>query len=120
LVSGTSRWVSDAEGRPVRLATLRREDAMDYQRLSRQRDNRVRLRTLTLILLLTLSLFAVAFLLVVGPRWVWYAVAAAFTGVLGVIGSSAAHGRRGRRRPVRAIRVPHQGGDPFGLAVVVE
>ena len=88
-ISGTSRWISDAEGRPVRLAAVRREDAVDYLRLSRQRDNRVRLRTLTLILFLALGLLGGAFLLVVGPRWAWYAVAACLAGVLGVIGSSA-------------------------------
>jgi S-DNA-T family DNA segregation ATPase FtsK/SpoIIIE len=87
-VSRVSRWVSDAEGRPVRLAAVRREDAVDYLRLSRQRDNRVRLRTLTLAFLLALFLFAVSFLLLLGSHRAWYSAAALVVGVLGVIGSS--------------------------------
>ncbi|HET6481978.1 MAG TPA: cell division protein FtsK [Actinoplanes sp.] len=88
-VSSASRWISDAEGRPVRLAAVRREDAADYLRLSRQRDNRVRLRTVILIALLSLVLLVVAFLLVMGSRGAWSAAAALLVGVLGVIGSSA-------------------------------
>jgi S-DNA-T family DNA segregation ATPase FtsK/SpoIIIE len=88
-VSGTSRWLSDAEGRPVRLAAVRREDAVDYLRLSRQRDNRVRLRTLILFTLTILAALAVAFLLIAAPRWVWFACLATVVGMLGVIGSSA-------------------------------
>jgi S-DNA-T family DNA segregation ATPase FtsK/SpoIIIE len=45
-VGGTMRWVADREGEPVRLAAVRREDAAEYLKLSRQRDGRVRLRTL--------------------------------------------------------------------------
>ena len=88
-ITATSRWVSDAEGRPVRLAAVRREDAMDYLRLSRQRDGRVRMRTLILLTLLVVAVAAVAVLLVVAPCWTWYATATALLGVLGVVGSSA-------------------------------
>lgn len=88
-IAGTSRWVSDAEGRPVRLAAVRREDAIDYLRLSRQRDARVRLRTLTLIAALLFGAVAAVVLLVAAPRWAWYAAIAALIGVLGLIGSSA-------------------------------
>ncbi|WP_067509258.1 cell division protein FtsK [Actinoplanes sp. TFC3] len=88
-VAGTSRWMSDAEGRPVRLAAVRREDAADYLRLSRQRDGRVRLRTLILLTTLMLSLFVAAVLLIAAPRWAWYAATVAIVGVLGFIGSSA-------------------------------
>lgn len=40
-VGGTLRWVSNKEGKPVRLAAVRCEDAADYLRLSRRRDGRV-------------------------------------------------------------------------------
>ncbi|XVV11768.1 cell division protein FtsK [Actinoplanes sp. CA-131856] len=88
-VTGTSRWVSDAEGRPVRLAAVRREDATDYLRLSRQRDARVRLRTLSLIAFLLASVVIVAALVIAGPRWTWWVSAASLFAVLGVAGSSA-------------------------------
>ena len=88
-VAGTSRWVSDAEGRPVRQAAVRREDAADYLRLSRQRDDRVRMRVLILLIALTFGLVTGAFLLIAGPGWIPYAILAVLFGVLGVIGSSA-------------------------------
>ncbi|WP_433721730.1 cell division protein FtsK [Actinoplanes sp. CA-051413] len=88
-VAGTARWATDAEGMPVRLAAVRREDAEQYLKLSRQRDGRVRLRTLILLASLTLGAFAVTALLIATPRWAWYATLAALVGVLGVIGSSA-------------------------------
>jgi S-DNA-T family DNA segregation ATPase FtsK/SpoIIIE len=88
-IGGSARWVSDAEGRPVRLAAVRREDAEDYLKLSRQRDGRVRLRTLIMIASMAIGAFAVAFLLIATPRWAWYSTFAALVGVLGLIGSSA-------------------------------
>ncbi|MEV7622657.1 cell division protein FtsK [Actinoplanes sp. NPDC089786] len=87
-LAATARWSSDAEGRPVRLAAVRREDAEDYLRLSRQRDGRVRLRTLILILALGVGASAVTTMLVVAPRWAWYCALAAIAGLFGVIGSS--------------------------------
>ncbi|WP_043231635.1 cell division protein FtsK [Streptomyces sp. NRRL F-5193] len=45
-VGGVVRWVSDHEGGPVRAAAVRREDAVEYLRLSSQRDDRVKLRSL--------------------------------------------------------------------------
>lgn len=88
-ITGASQWVSDAEGRPVRLAAVRREDAMDYLRLSRQRDSRVRLRTLTLIAALLAVAAVAAFLVIAAPRWTRYVAAGSLVGVLGLIGSSA-------------------------------
>ncbi|MDR7300404.1 FtsK/SpoIIIE domain-containing protein [Haloactinomyces albus] len=44
IVSGTARWVFDAEGQPLRAAAARREDAAEYLRLTYQRDARVRTR----------------------------------------------------------------------------
>jgi S-DNA-T family DNA segregation ATPase FtsK/SpoIIIE len=46
VVRGMCRWMSDAEGLPVRLAAVARADAEQYVRLSRQRDTRVRARTI--------------------------------------------------------------------------
>ena len=88
-VAGTARWATDAEGMPVRLAAVRREDAEQYLKLSRQRDGRVRLRTLILLASLTLGAFGVTALLVATPRWAWCATLAALVVILGVIGSSA-------------------------------
>ncbi|WP_432016187.1 cell division protein FtsK [Streptomyces hydrogenans] len=45
-VGGVVRWVADHEGGPVRAAAVRREDAVEYLRLSSQRDDRVKLRSL--------------------------------------------------------------------------
>jgi len=88
-VAGIRRWVTDAEGMPVRLAAVRREDAEQYLKLSRQRDGRVRLRTLILLASMALGIFAVATVLVAAPRWAWYSTLVALVGILGVIGSSA-------------------------------
>lgn len=44
IISGTARWVFDAEGQPLRSAAARREDAAEYLRLTTQRDARVRTR----------------------------------------------------------------------------
>ena len=88
-IAGTSRWISDAEGRPVRLAAVRQEDAADYLRLSRQRDGRVRLRTLILLSALAISVPTGTILLVAAPRWAWYSALVVLIGVLGLIGSSA-------------------------------
>jgi S-DNA-T family DNA segregation ATPase FtsK/SpoIIIE len=88
-IASTARWVSDAEGLPVRLAAVRREDAQEYLRLSRQRDGRVRLRTLVVLAALMIGTVGVLFLLVALPRWAWYGTIAALVGGLGLIGSSA-------------------------------
>ena len=44
ILRAVSRWLSDAEGHPVRNAVARREEAGEYLKLSRQRDGRVRAR----------------------------------------------------------------------------
>jgi S-DNA-T family DNA segregation ATPase FtsK/SpoIIIE len=88
-IVGTARWASDAEGLPVRLAAVRREDAEDYLRLSRQRDARVRLRVLTLFMAMAAFAAGVTSLLIVASPQIWYATFAALVGLLGVIGSSA-------------------------------
>ena len=87
-VAGTARWMSDAEGLPVRLAAVRQEDADDYLRLSRQRDGRVRLRTIVLLAAVAVGAAGAFLLLAATPRWAWYATLAALVGALGLIGSS--------------------------------
>jgi S-DNA-T family DNA segregation ATPase FtsK/SpoIIIE len=49
MLRGINHWVTDAEGRPVRSAMARAEDADQYLKLSRQRDARVRLRTIIML-----------------------------------------------------------------------
>ncbi|MFE9677412.1 cell division protein FtsK [Streptomyces sp. NPDC006259] len=68
-VGGTMRWVADREGEPVRLAAVRREDAAEYLKLSRQRDGRVRLRTLVTVLAMFTGLGAALAIYVLAPDW---------------------------------------------------
>ncbi|MEU1343400.1 cell division protein FtsK [Streptomyces sp. NPDC005827] len=68
-VGGTVRWVADREGEPVRLAAVRREDAAEYLKLSRQRDGRVRLRTLVAVLGMFVGLGSALALYVLAPDW---------------------------------------------------
>ncbi|MFJ4034343.1 cell division protein FtsK [Streptomyces griseoluteus] len=68
-VGGTMRWVADREGEPVRLAAVRREDAAEYLKLSRQRDGRVRLRTLVAVLALFVGVGAALAIYVLAPDW---------------------------------------------------
>ncbi|MFI9247231.1 cell division protein FtsK [Streptomyces sp. NPDC053086] len=68
-VGGTMRWVADREGEPVRLAAVRREDAAEYLKLSRQRDGRVRLRTLVAVLALFVGVGSALAIYVLAPDW---------------------------------------------------
>ncbi|BDD74833.1 cell division protein FtsK [Streptomyces anthocyanicus] len=68
-VGGTLRWVADREGEPVRLAAVRREDAAEYLKLSRQRDGRVRLRTLVTVLAMFTGLATALAIYVLAPAW---------------------------------------------------
>ncbi|MEU4038567.1 cell division protein FtsK [Streptomyces collinus] len=68
-VGGTMRWVADREGESVRLAAVRREDAAEYLKLSRQRDGRVRLRTLVTVLALFVGLGSALAIYVLAPDW---------------------------------------------------
>ncbi|MFD4541345.1 cell division protein FtsK [Streptomyces bauhiniae] len=68
-VGGAMRWVADREGEPVRLAAVRREDAAEYLKLSRQRDGRVRLRTLVAVLALFIGVGAALAIYVLAPGW---------------------------------------------------
>ncbi|QMV23360.1 cell division protein FtsK [Streptomyces sp. SCUT-3] len=101
LTGGTLRWVRDAEGEPVRLAAVRREDAAEYLKLSRQRDGRVRLRTLLATLASLTGLTTALALYVLAPGWLQAVSVTAVLLALGRAGTPA-------DAPVatRAVEVP--------------
>ncbi|OIJ69738.1 cell division protein FtsK [Streptomyces mangrovisoli] len=88
-VGGTMRWMADTEGEPVRLAAVRREDAAEYLKLSRQRDGRVRLRTLVAVLALFTGLGAALAVYVLAPEWLQAVSAGAVVMALGSAGRRA-------------------------------
>lgn len=86
LLRGLVNWVTDAEGRPVRHASARREDAAEYMKLSLQRDGRVRARTAILVGLGAAGVAAVLLggeLLPALAQWAFVALAVAGLGWLG-------------------------------------
>ncbi|MEW2076778.1 cell division protein FtsK [Streptomyces sp. NPDC013433] len=88
-VGGTMRWVADREGEPVRLAAVRREDAAEYLKLSRQRDGRVRLRTLVAVLGMFIGLGTALAMYVLAPAWLQAVSVTALVMALGVAGRRA-------------------------------
>ncbi len=100
-VGGTMRWVADREGEPVRLAAVRREDAAEYLKLSRQRDGRVRLRTLVTVLGMFIGLGLALAIYVMAPDWLQALSVGALVLALGINGRKA-------DQPVihRAVEVP--------------
>lgn len=89
VLQATGRWVSDAEGIPVRLAAVRREDADEYLRLSRQRDDRVRARSIILAAGLLLGLGTALTLWIVAPAVARDAALVLAVAVLGASGAPA-------------------------------
>ncbi|MBR8643007.1 cell division protein FtsK [Streptomyces tuirus] len=85
-VGGTMRWMADREGEPVRLAAVRREDAAEYLKLSRQRDRRVRLRALVAVLGMFVGLGLALALYVLAPDWLQVLSVGALVLALGVNG----------------------------------
>ncbi|MFJ9693667.1 cell division protein FtsK [Kitasatospora sp. NPDC101183] len=83
------RWTSDAEGQPLRAAAARREDAELYLKLTRQRDNRVKLRSLVSLLGSVFGLTAVIVLWVLTSTATLLALASAVVLALGVAGAPA-------------------------------
>ena len=86
LLRGLVDWVTDAEGRPVRHASARREDAAEYLKLSQQRDGRVRARAAIAAGLGAAGIAAVLLgheLLPELVQWAFVAAAAAGLGWLG-------------------------------------
>ncbi|WP_328872863.1 cell division protein FtsK [Streptomyces sp. NBC_00287] len=88
-VGGIMRWVADREGEPVRLAAVRREDAAEYLKLSRQRDGRVRLRTLVAVLGMFVGLGAALAMYVLAPGWLQAVSVSAVVMALGFAGRRA-------------------------------
>lgn len=85
----TLRWVADREGEPVRLAAVRREDAGEYLKLSRQRDGRVRLRTLIAALGAFIGLGSALAMYVLAPDWLLAVSTSAVVLALGALGTPA-------------------------------
>ncbi|MFH9071490.1 cell division protein FtsK [Streptomyces alboflavus] len=85
----TMRWVADTEGEPVRLAAVRREDAAEYLKLSRQRDGRVRLRTLVAALAMFTGLGSALAIYVLAPAWLHALSVGALVMALGCVGRKA-------------------------------
>ncbi|WP_327662379.1 MULTISPECIES: cell division protein FtsK [unclassified Streptomyces] len=88
-VGSTMRWVADREGEPVRLAAVRREDAAEYLKLSRQRDGRVRLRTLVTVLAMFMGLGTALAMYVLAPDWLQAVSVSALVMALGFNGRRA-------------------------------
>ncbi|MEV8052464.1 cell division protein FtsK [Streptomyces bacillaris] len=88
-VGGTMRWVADREGEPVRLASVRREDAAEYLKLSRQRDGRVRLRIVVATLALFIGIGAALAIYVLAPGWLQLLTIGALLMALGSAGTQA-------------------------------
>ncbi|MEU1849749.1 cell division protein FtsK [Streptomyces sp. NPDC019990] len=89
VIGGTMRWVADREGEPVRLAAVRREDAAEYLKLSRQRDGRVRLRTLVAALAMFTGLGLALAIYVLAPDWLQAVSVGAVVLALGAAGRKA-------------------------------
>ncbi|MFE6228738.1 cell division protein FtsK [Streptomyces sp. NPDC057854] len=68
-VGGVMRWVADREGEPVRAAAVRKEDAVEYLRLSAQRDDRVKLRTLIAAVATFIGATVALAIYVLAPGW---------------------------------------------------
>ncbi|MEU5158576.1 cell division protein FtsK [Streptomyces sp. NPDC020875] len=86
---GVVRWVADWEGEPVRQASVRREDAVEYLRLSQQRDDRVRLRTLVAALAAFTGLAVALAIYVLAPGWLQAVSVGAVLLALGAAGRRA-------------------------------
>ncbi|WP_328682978.1 cell division protein FtsK [Streptomyces sp. NBC_00343] len=83
------RWVFDAEGKSLRLHSVVNEDAAEYLKLSRQRNDRVRLRGIVAALAGIVGLAATLTLFVMAPSWLLLLSLAALTTTLGVVGAPA-------------------------------
>ncbi|WP_309116740.1 FtsK/SpoIIIE domain-containing protein [Saccharothrix sp.] len=89
LMAATGRWVSDAEGRPVRRAVAESGNADHYLKLSHQRDARVRTRFIMLAVGLVLGPVLMFVFYDVTPEWVTWVCGAVALGILGRIGTPA-------------------------------
>ncbi|MEU1309634.1 cell division protein FtsK [Streptomyces cinnamoneus] len=87
--SAVGKWVFDAEGRALRLASVLDEDAATYLKLSRQRDARVRLRSVIATVASAVSLTVALLLWVMAPTWLLALSIAALATGLGLSGAPA-------------------------------
>ncbi|MFD9861259.1 cell division protein FtsK [Streptomyces alboflavus] len=83
------RWVFDAEGKGLRLAAVVNEDAGEYLKLCRQRNDRVRLRGLVTTVAGFVGLAAALALYVMAPSWLLLLALATMTTTLGAVGAPA-------------------------------
>lgn len=83
------RWVFDAEGKSLRLASVANEDVAEYLKLSRQRNDRVRLRGIVAAIASLVGLAATLTLYVMAPSWLLLLAVAALTTTLGAGGAPA-------------------------------
>ncbi|WP_329023345.1 cell division protein FtsK [Streptomyces sp. NBC_00690] len=88
-VGGAMRWVADTEGEPLRQVAARREDVEQYLKLSRQRDNRVKLRSILAVLALVVGPVLALVLYALAPTWVTVVALAVLTVGLGFLGAPA-------------------------------
>jgi S-DNA-T family DNA segregation ATPase FtsK/SpoIIIE len=86
-IAALFRWVSDAEGRPLRLYAIEHGDVTGYMSLSRQRNNRVRLRLTTVASLTACTASALTIAAALWPRSPWLVLALA-------VALAGWHGRR--------------------------
>ncbi|MET7715869.1 cell division protein FtsK [Streptomyces sp. NPDC005407] len=87
--TAVGRWVFDAEGKNLRLAAVENEDAGEYLKLSRQRNDRVRLRGIVAALASFVGLAAALTLYVMAPSWLLLLSVAALTTATGLAGAPA-------------------------------
>ncbi|WP_329444915.1 cell division protein FtsK [Streptomyces sp. NBC_01426] len=69
LVRDTNRWMWDAEAAPLRAYEVYKENTAEYLKLSRQRDNRVRLRALVTVAALIFGTGLALAMYVMAPGW---------------------------------------------------
>ncbi|MET7603926.1 cell division protein FtsK [Streptomyces avermitilis] len=87
--TAVGRWVFDAEGKGLRLASVANEDAAEYLKLSRQRNDRVRLRGIVAAIASLVGLVATLTLYVMAPSWLLLLAVATLTTTLGAVGAPA-------------------------------
>ena len=88
-VGDSMRWMSDAEGEPLRQDAATREDVGDYLKLSRQRDRRVRWRSLVSIVASIVGPTVAIALYVMAPAWLLILATSVAVMALGRLGQSA-------------------------------
>ncbi|MFE7131924.1 cell division protein FtsK [Streptomyces sp. NPDC057638] len=89
LVQESARWVTDAEGVPLRLDAADRADVGDYLMLSRQRDRRVRWRAMVAVTASVLGMTAALALSALAPPGLLVLLGAVVTLTLGWHGQPA-------------------------------